>query len=499
MRKTILVSLLLCAVWASAANHFTYTADDESIFPNPERGFTEELSYKVSASKPNVVKNKIESSWKSYYKMSLIMVLYNFNHFKDQDLPDEVLAGFDEDMEELRNKGFKCVLRFAYTESEKDMVDATPEWVQRHLEQLKPHLKANADVIYVLEAGFVGVWGEWYYTSNYGNESQRMNDKRRQVIDYLFANVPEDRFILFRYPMIKTEYLNDKTPLTSDEAFSGAVKARMGCHNDAFLNDWGNDGTYASVSKSDDPAVREYVAKETLFVPNGGETNVEDESLAKKVYSKAPEEMSTYHWSFCGKSYSTNVTGKWRSEGIFDELNRKMGYRYQLVSADLPAQAKPGAETSIRIELKNVGYAPLYNERPVFLVLKNATDSFAIRLKTDPRRWLPNGATTVISERVLIPADAPETTYSAYLYLPDAHASIASDPRFAVRFANVDTWEEKSGLNSLQATIEFNKDAKEEGIDTPAAETSSAQKILQDGQIIIRRNNRLYTPAGQQL
>ena len=326
-----------------------------------------------------------------------------------------------------------------------------------------------------------------------------MNDKRRQVIDYLFANVPEDRFVLFRYPMIKTEYLNDKTPLTSEEAFSGAVKARMGCHNDAFLNDWGNDGTYASVSKSDDPAVREYVAKETLFVPNGGETNVEEEDLAKKVYSKAPEEMSTYHWSFCGKSYSTNITGKWRSEGIFDELNRKMGYRYQLVSADLPAQAKPGAEVSIRIELKNVGYAPLYNERPVFLVLKNATDSFAIRLKTDPRRWLPNGATTVISERVLIPADAPETTYSAYLYLPDAYASIASDPRFAVRFANVDTWGEKSGLNSLQATIEFNKDAQEEGIDTPAAEASSAQKILQDGQIVIRRNNRLYTPAGQQL
>ena len=286
----------MCMALGMRASDVRYVADRTTIFRNPERGFTEEVSRKVSVTNPNVVKGNVNSNWGNKNKMTLAVVLYNFNKFKAEDLPDEVLAGFDEDMQVLRDCGLKCVLRFAYTESENDNVDATPEWVKRHLEQLSEHLKANADVIYVLEAGFVGVWGEWYYTANYGNETQHMNANRRKVVDYLFANAPEDRFILFRYPMIKTEYLDDETPLTSDEAFTGTVKARMGCHNDAFLNNWGNDGTYASDDKSDDPKVRQYIATETLYVPNGGETNVESNSLAEKVYDDAPEEMATYHW-----------------------------------------------------------------------------------------------------------------------------------------------------------------------------------------------------------
>ena len=241
MKKISLLFLTFCFPLMLCAKHLSYTADPDTIFPNPERGFTEELSYVVSEVHPNVVKNCIGSNWKTRYNMSLIMVLYNFKNFKSTDIPEKVLKGFDEDMQELRDNGFKCVLRFAYTESQSEKVDATPDWVKRHLEQLKPHLEANADVIYVIEAGFIGSWGEWYYTTNYGNETQHMNANRRKVIDYLFANVPEDRFVLFRYPMIKTEYLNDANPLTAEEGFTKTVKARMGCHNDAFLNDWGND------------------------------------------------------------------------------------------------------------------------------------------------------------------------------------------------------------------------------------------------------------------
>lgn len=251
---------------------------------------------------------------------------------QEPDLPEAVLNGFDTDMSELRNLGLKCVLRFAYTERESDKEDATPEWVKRHLEQLKPHLAANADVIYVLEAGFVGVWGEWYYSKNYGNETQHVTANRRKVIGYLFENAPEDRFILFRYPMIKTEYLGDSNPLTDAEGFSGSVRARMGCHNDAFLHDWGNMGTYAGNDKDDDPKVRQYIAQETLYVPNGGETNIDDDdALAEKRYTDAPSEMSKYHWSFCGSTYAMPVIRRWRSSGLFDTLNIHMGYRYNLL------------------------------------------------------------------------------------------------------------------------------------------------------------------------
>ena len=491
MKKTLLLLTGMIALSLSTeAVSVTYTPDNTTIFKNPERGFTEELSYKVSDNHPNVVKGNISSNWGASEYRTMPMVLYNFGKFKDKDLSDAVLNGFDEDMQELRTHGFKCVLRFAYTESENDKEDATPDWVKRHLEQLKPHLAANADVIYVIEAGFVGVWGEWYYTSNYGNESQHMNAKRRKVVQYLFENVPEDRFVLFRYPMIKTEYLNDEAPLTAEEGFSGSIKARMGCHNDAFLNNWGNDGTYASNDLSDDPAVRQYIATETLYVPNGGETNVESNSTAEKVYTKAPAEMAEYHWSFCGTSYATQVTSRWRSSGIYDTLNVHMGYRYNLLDAQFSDQAAPGGKANITIRVRNDGYAPIYNKRTAYVVLKNGNKTYPIALKADPRRWVPNGSVSWINEQIDLPSDMAEGTYQLYLWLPDQYESIKNDARFAVRFANTNVWDANTGYNNLNASIVIDRNAPmnpgelPEGVETISDEglgISGPQKVIQDG------------------
>ena len=481
MKRSVLFLTVLftVAVFAAKALKVTYTPDNTTVFKNPERGYTEELSYKVSVAHPTVVKNNLDAGWGGSNQMTLVMVLYNFNKFKEADIPAEVLAGFDEDMQILRNCGVKCVLRFAYTESQSDKVDATPDWVKRHLEQLKPHLVANADVIYVLEAGFIGSWGEWYYTTNYGNESQHINANRRKVIQYLFENVPEDRFTLFRYPMIKTEYLNDKNPLTAEEAFQNTQKARMGCHNDAFLNNWGNDGTYASNTNDDDPKVRQYVATETLYVPNGGETNVESNSLAEQVYTKAPAEMATYHWSFCGKSYATQVTNRWKSSGIYDTLNVHMGYRYNLLDGQFSDQAAPSGKMNVTIRVRNDGYAPIYNERPVYLVLKNQQSVFSIQLKTDPRRWLPNGFISWINEQVDIPSNILEGTYQLYLWMPDKYESIKNDPRFAVRCANANMWDANSGLNNLNATVTISKSApKDPGVLPEGVEVVSDQQSV---------------------
>jgi len=503
-----LAILFACVVLTANASVITYQPDNSTVFKNPERGFTEELSYKVSASHPNVVKNHLGSSWGANEKMTLAVVLYNFNKFKAEDLPDEVLSGFDEDMQELRKYGLKCVLRFAYTESESDKVDATPEWVRRHLQQLKPHLADNADVIYVLEAGFVGVWGEWYYTTNYGNESQHMNANRRLVVDYLFDNAPEDRFVLFRYPMIKTEYLGDDKPLTAEEAFTGTIRARMGCHNDAFLNNWGNDGTYASDDKSDDPEVRQYIAAETLFVPNGGETNVEGNSLAEKVYTKAPDEMSRYHWSFCGKSYATAVTSRWRSSGLFDTLNIHMGYRLNLIDGLFSDQAAPNGKANITLRIRNSGFAPLYNERQAYIVLDNGTHTRSLLLKSDPRRWLPNGAVSIINEQVDIPVDMPEGTYRMYLHLPDKYRSVAADPRYAVRLANTGVWDENTGMNDLGADIIISGNAPldpgelpdiDDAIhDVQAGLTARPEKIVENGLVyILMPDGKRHTMLGQ--
>lgn len=455
MKRMLFLLFAACISAVLRAANVSYTADESTIFPNPERGFITMLTGHLTQSKPNAVKGKESylDAHASDDKGTLILVHYYLDNFKSTaTLPAAVLNGFDEDMAVLRNKGMKAIIRFSYVDHDENETayDAPFSIVQQHINQYKSHWQANADVIFCFQAGIVGAWGEWYYTSNYGNKVSTMNSARRQVVDALLAAVPADRCIQLRTPKFKTSYVNSTQPLSESEAYTGTAKARLGQHNDAFLYDYDNMGTY-----QDTATEKPWLAQETLYVPIGGETDITDVNKAKKwaTYEKTTAEMSRLHWTFIQSGYATQTTDYWRSNGTFDELNRKMGYRYQLVSATLPDQASAGGKANINIKIKNAGYAPLYNERHAYLVLKASGRQYKIQLQTDPRRWKPNGVVTTVNEQVTIPSDVPSGTYELYLYLPDAYSSIASNPAYAVRFANNNVWEASSGMNKLNASM----------------------------------------------
>ena len=132
-------------------------------------------------------------------------------------------------------------------------------------------------------------------------------------------------------------------------------------------------------------------------------------------------------------------------------------------------------------------------------MLKNATDSFAIRLDTDPRRWMPNGATATINEAVLIPNEVPEGDYNLYLHLPDASSALKNNPRYAVRFANVGTWDAKSGMNSLLSSIHITEGSEGWIPVEIEKEPSTSRKIIVNGQLFILRGDRIYTVQGQEV
>ena len=94
MKKFFLLSLSLC-LWATllGATNVTYTADNTSIFRNPERGFTEELGGEtmLTDSKNHVIKDA--ASW--YFSDSgdrktqtLAVVIYYLGNYKTKDLSD---------------------------------------------------------------------------------------------------------------------------------------------------------------------------------------------------------------------------------------------------------------------------------------------------------------------------------------------------------------------------------------------------------------------------
>ena len=454
------LSFLMCAVWMTTAlfaGTVNYTADNSTIFANPERGFYTELDHVVTKKNPYCVKGREEELRKYYItkdKKSLLLVLYYLDNFKNTaTIPQEVLNGFDEDMQTLRDMGLKAILRYAYTSDDTGEIgyDAPLSIVEKHIDQYKSHWEANADVIFCFQAGFIGSWGEWYYTDHFGNKESRMNDSRRALVDTLLAATPSNRFIQLRTPIFKTDYVGDTKALTAGEAYQNTPRARLGHHNDAFLYGPDNMGTY-----KDTATQKPYIAQETLYVPIGGETDITDSEQAKTdaSYSRTVSEMSRLHWTFLQGEYSQTVTDMWRNDGTFDELNRRMGYRFQLVSGTYSEQVAQEAKLALNLQIKNTGFAPLYNERHAYLVLKNDAGTYSLPIDSDPRSWLPNGVVTTIDEQITVPATVPVGTYQLYLHLPDVYASIASDPRYAVRFANSGVWDEETGMNALNASVE---------------------------------------------
>ena len=497
--KKILLVMMLCWTAMLNASDVAYTADDVRIFSNPERGFITMLTRHLSEEKPYGVKGK-ESTLDEHIakdSISLVLVHYYLDNYRETaTLPSKILNAFDEDMQVLRNKGLKAIIRFSYVDGtyynkkkkEYSAQDAPLEIAQSHIGQYMSHWQNNADVIYVFQAGLIGAWGEWYYTDHYGNQGAEMNESRRALVDTLLAAVPADRCIQLRTPLFKTSYAGDTSPLTATEAYQNTPKARFAHHNDAFLYDYDNMGTYVDTATQ-----KPWLAQETLYVPIGGETDITEADKAQEwaTYEKTTEEMSRLHWTFIQSGYAETTTDMWRANGTFDELNRKLGYRYQLENGAFSDEVIAGSPLSVMLQIRNVGYAPLYNARPAYIVLKSDQYSaIHIQLESDPRSWLPNGVVTTIQEQVTIPEEVPAGTYHLYLYLPDAYARLADDPRYAVRFANEDVWDAATGMNDLHAEVKvIDKGELPAGVEMTIGEGLKPYKILEEGILFIVRSD----------
>eukprot|EP01052_Picozoa_sp_SAG31_P032725 SAG31_NODE_3617_length_4064_cov_41.284741_5_plen_564_part_00 len=101
----------------------------------------------------------------------------------------------------LRNNGVKALFRFAYDTSMPGTHEYSAETILGHIEQLAPVMQGDIDALYVLQAGFIGSWGEWH--SSKQNIHANASAVSRIVEAELFALLPADRKIQVRVPAYK--------------------------------------------------------------------------------------------------------------------------------------------------------------------------------------------------------------------------------------------------------------------------------------------------------
>ena len=360
-----------------------------------------------------------------------VFCMFYLKDFRGRDIDDATLGLLQRQFDAVRAAGMTTIVRFAYTDTDAGD-DATPAQVLRHIAQLKPVLMTNAYVISTLQAGFVGAWGEWYYTKNFGNAGQISAAdaaNRKAVVDALLDALPATRTVQLRTPGFKRS-LYGSDPQRA---------ARIGHHNDCFLAGPDDFGTYT------DPAVeRPYLAADTTHLPMGGETCAVNPPRSE--CASAVAEMMQFHWSYLNADYHPDVLASWRTGGCMPEVQRRLGYRFTLTDGSYRVS---GRTLSVRISVRNDGFAVPYNPRLAQLVLRDESGATTrLPLNTDPRQWAA-GTTTIVEQDVPVPAGS----YQLGLALPDGTPALATVPEYAIQTANTGLWNATEGYNDLNATI----------------------------------------------
>ncbi|SOE21234.1 protein of unknown function [Spirosomataceae bacterium TFI 002] len=471
---------------------------DASDFNNPERGF-----YRFSETKSsNFIPldfNQINNYRTAYQtpgngvitanfsvKSTLIQRLYVLDDFTSSSLSASFLTSVQGDMNTIRNAGLKVILRFFYNDPSScssPYFDAIPNTVKNHIQQLKQIFHTNKDVIATVQMGFIGCWGEQYYSdeNTFGNlDGGDYNvplskwELRTSIIDSLLLAMPKERMIQVRFPHFKQKFIHGvnasstSSGMMASEAYNLSDVARIGFHNDCFLAPFNDQGTYNFYpiglnGTTDTTNLKPYFANDATYTVVGGETCQSNSNISKCLSDGGivESELSRFKYSFLHADYNIEVLNTWT---CIEEVKKKLGYRFKLVSGTFNNGVRPGQVLNIDMAIENLGFASPYNPKIIELVMKdNLGVVWKVPLRRDVRKWY-SGLVHSINEAVCIPENMPEGNYQLFLHIGDPEPSIYNNPAYSIRLANVNSslqtiFDQNTGFNNLLHTVNVSSTA----------------------------------------
>ena len=450
----------------------------EGDVTNPERGWY--VPFELSADYNSISASRVKSLRAEGH--TVLYVQYCLPKYMSKDIPSGHLENIQKDMDALREGGAKCVLRFCYKVNEKESNkpwDPEEKWVMRHIEQVKPILQKNEDVIMVFQAGYVGVWGEWYYTDHFGMNPSTLEQyaPRRRVLEAMLDALPVSRQVAVRTPDFKMGMygIGLKDTLSAATAHNGSTYSRISGYNDCFGASANDLGTYGKGHS------RTFWKGDTRYTFMGGETCGVSDYCKCKVSLR---DLQDYHWTYLNSDYNKSVYKVWKNEKCYDEVTRRLGYR--LVMEKVLHTPTPVAGEPYRVVLyfRNDGFAAFQNPRDarlVFVASGGAETEFALAdcvaaaadaaagasaaaagagavtagaagapalaavspgvTTADPRTWHSG------PHRLEAVFDLPAATGTLYLVLSDP--LLRDRPEYSAALANTDVWDPATGRNKL--------------------------------------------------
>jgi hypothetical protein len=441
MKKQITIIVLLLTL-VSFCQNVTYQSNNLPIY-NPDRGFYHLIDTGTSTNYPLLSASQL-TNYRNSENITTIQRIFYLNQFLTVPISSTYLTNMQTDFSTARNSGAKLIIRFAYSKDETAIIQQpTKALILSHISQLAPLLESNKDVISTIQLGFIGTWGEWYTTNNaneFGTGDYTLYTtlhyaNRKEIVDACIFQFPQEIPLQLRYIYLKTKM------------YGNTYIGRIGFFNDAFLNVWGDQGTYlVSGINGTNPIQQGYLISQTANLPMTGETD--GVNSPRTDCANAKFEMDRYNWSLLNKDYlAANITN-WQTNGCYSEIDKNLGYRFELINSTLNAGI-------LTINLHNIGYANVFKNRKAYIILKNITTNTEYSLGVEPfvENWITNQVTTLVKD-LNNTQNMPNGTYKLYLNIPDL---LNNNPKYSIQCANLGTWNSILGYNDLLQTFVYQK------------------------------------------
>jgi hypothetical protein len=480
---------------ASVTHFHGLYADATDGLRNPERGLRLEVALDVDAwDKAEIpsITGRLEQEAQKYAvdSITLVQTYFYLTGIVNKPIAQRHFDAMQAFLDKLRELGMKAVLRFAYEDDFMGRAATGPTEVdiKRHTQQLKPFLEANKDVIVVVQAGFIGAWGEWH------SSVHDLENSKRDILQWICEMTPNGRMVQVRIPPYKNMLQGDANynrlsfhddfivikPHVWDGKMSEGTAhfAQIAAESPHLMVDgelpWGHwsvnqdpDDKYSGwLIDGAQVARRLFIQHYTSLsaIHNYKERDATDK-FSMMYWKETPidETFLTAHRMPFSPAYFLKKDGTKAVRSEFEYIRDHLGYRIELQQLETSPSWKKGTANRMELSLINRGFSTLFNEHPVCFVLTDAAGKVCASVRTDANvnDWQPYAPQDTIrtplvhriSASMTLPPTLPAGTYQLGLWIPDGTAALTHNPQYAIRCANSDvewlTTTDGYGINRL--------------------------------------------------
>lgn len=369
----------------------------------------------------------------------------------DRPISDKALEAFRGTLENLRQNGGSCFIRFVYDwDGQTGREPSDIETIIQHIEQLCGVVSDFSDICFGFECGIIGVFGEMHSSIYCG--SQYAN----RIIDAYLDNTPDTMILMVRTPTYITQYLGvSRSELAELVTEKGSPEYRLSYFNDGYMNSNNDLGTWYDREQD-----IKFLSRQAAHGAYGGEFGSAYWILpcTACLPENAIPEMYTTHLNFIrGNVYSTKQNSYFGYDSYeygpeYEEdwypdnsafygvdchqfIVAHLGYRLVVRESRLSKETVAGGTLTLKGKIENTGFGNVIHRPTTQILLVGDGYTYvcdtAIEAETFQSCTVQDYAVTLS-----LPESMPEGEYKVYMRMTASTQTDFLSVRSAIQFAN---------------------------------------------------------------